>query len=300
MCTSLLLALALALPAAPARALDGDGALSLLRETLDPPPASYSGQLTVTTREGGRESTRWITVEYAPPSSYRREVLDRYGSPELITVSDGRTQWVYDRRSGRAWRGVPAGDDAGLSDPDEELDLLTDNYDVRRAATDTVAGLPCQELVVAPKRGGPPVQRLCVDGEDGLVLRRVVYDADGKESTRVRFERVDTHPSLRPEDFRLRPPAGTRVLRRRPAPDALELGEAARMTAMTPRPAAWVPPGYVFESVSLLPYRGATILHFRWSDGVDALSLFQAPPRARVRPPAGARPVPERVGGADG
>jgi hypothetical protein len=90
-----------------------------------------------------------------------------------------------------------------------------------------------------------------------------------------------------------------RVVKSRPAPDALELEEAAKATDLAPRPPAWVPPGYVFESVALLPYRGATILHFRWSDGVDALSLFQAPARVKFKAAPGGTPRPVHVGAAD-
>lgn len=290
---------ALALLAAPVGAVEEEAA-ALLRQTLDPPAVAYEGQVSVTTRGGGRDERRWLTVRFAPPRSFRRETLDRFGSPALVAASDGETEWVYDRRSGRAWRGEPADRDPALSDPDEELALLSDNYAVRLAGANTVAGRPCRELEVVPRRGGAPAQRLCVDEEEGLVLQRVTFDADGAEASRMRFERVSFRPGLRPEDFRLRLPAGTRVDQRRPAPGPLELEEAARATDMRPRPPAWLPPGYVFESVRLLPYRGATILHFRWSDGVDALSLFQAPARARLRPPAGTSPRPQTAGGARG
>lgn len=295
MSTEFALAALLALPAAGAPAED---ALALLEESMDPPAAAYEGRLEAVERRGGKEERRLVAVRYAPPHHYRRETLDRFGLPLLTVVSDGEVEWTYDRAAGTAWRGAPAERERGWADPEEERALLADNYAAALEGTEDVAGRPCRVVAVRPRRGGPPVQRLWRDAERGLVLQRVVYDADGSEASRMRYQTVTYDPPGKPSDFRFRPPAGVRVVKTRPSPDALELDEAAKATALTPRPPAWVPPGYVFESVALLPYRGATILHYRWSDGVDALSLFQAPPRVVVKPTAGGSPKPEKVGGA--
>ncbi|MBI3296796.1 MAG: hypothetical protein HYZ75_01435 [Elusimicrobia bacterium] len=297
MSTELLLA-ALVLAGAPVRA--DDGATALLEEALEPPATAYEGELSVMTARGGRRETRHLLVRFSPPDLYRRETLDALGTAELVVVSDGKTEWVHDRRSGTVWQGLPPGREHGLSDPDEERALLADNYAVRVLPDAAVAGRPCRVLEVAPRRGGPVVLRLWIDAVEGLVLQREAYEPDGTESLLVRFERVAYGAKGRAADFRFRPPAGARVVKSRPAPEALELEEAAKATDMKPRLAAWVPPGYVFESVSLLPYKGATILHYRWSDGVDVLSLFQAPARARVRPPTGGRPRKETVAGGPG
>lgn len=293
MSTELLLAVLLALPAAAQEDAD------LVSEVLEAPAVAYEGRLEVVEVLAGREERRLLAVRSLPPRSYRRETLDRFGLPELTVVSDGRTEWTYDRRVGVAWRGAPPERERAWADPEEERALFADNYAVEDEGTEAVAGRPCRVLAVRPRRGGAPVQRLWRDAEKGLTLQRVVYGPDGAEASRMRFQTVAFEPGLKAADFRFKPPAGVRVALRRPAPDALELEEAAKATDLPPRPPAWVPPGYVFESVALLPYRGATILHYRWSDGVDALSLFQAPPRVTVKPAAGGAPRPEKVGGAD-
>ena len=305
MSTELLLAGLFLLPppvaaaAAAARAPEAEDALALLDESLDPPAAAYEGRLEVVEARGGGTERRLLAVRYAPPGHYRRETLDRFGLPELTVLSDGQTEWTYDRRVGTAWRGPALERDRAWADPDEERALLADNYAVTLEGVETVAGRECRVLAVRPRRGGPPVQRLWRDADRGLVLQRVVYAPGGAEVSRMRFQTVSYETSLKAADFRFRPPAGVRVVKARPAPDALELDEAAKASDLVPRPAQWVPPGYVFESVALLPYRGATILHYRWSDGVDALSLFQAPPRVTVKPPPGGAPRKEKVGPAD-
>lgn len=300
MSTELLLALLLAVPASAAPAAETEDALALLEESLDPPAVAYEGRLEAVEKRGAKEERRLVAVRYAPPHSFRRETLDRFGVPELTVLSDGQTEWTYDRRVATAWRGAPYERERGWADPDAERALLADNYTAVLEGGEAVAGRDCRVLAVRPRRGGPPVQRLWLDAQRGLVLQRVVYDVSGEEVSRMRFQTVTYDPAPKPSEFRFRPPAGVRVVKARPAPDALELEEAAKATDLVPRPPAWVPPGYVFESVALLPYRGATILHYRWSDGVDALSLFQAPARVKVKPAPGGEPRPEMVGTAKG
>lgn len=298
--TLLAVLLAAAAPAAwAAPASDAEDALALLEESMDPPAVAYEGRLEAVERRGKKEERRLVAVRYAPPHSYRRETLDRFGVPELTVLSDGQTEWTYDRRVATAWRGAPPERERGWADPDEERALLADNYTAVLEGSEEVAGRACRVLAVRPRRGGPPVQRLWLDADRSLVLQRVVYDAGGEEISRMRFQTVTYDPAAKPSEFRFRPPAGVRVVKARPAPDALELEEAAKATDLAPRPPAWVPPGYVFESVALLPYHGATILHYRWSDGVDALSLFQASSRVKVKPAPGGEPRPEKVGTAD-
>lgn len=47
---------------------------------------------------------------------------------------------------------------------------------------------------------------------------------------------------------------------------------------MTPR---WLPAGYRFDSLVVVPYHGKKIIHYRFSRGHIGISLFQSPPRTR-------------------
>lgn len=60
------------------------------------------------------------------------------------------------------------------------------------------------------------------------------------------------------------------------------LDRARAETGLTPLTASWLPEGYSFKSLDILPYHGRKIIHYRYSDGVHVLSLFQCPPRLRL------------------
>ena len=268
MCTELALLLALA----PAFARES-GPLDVLRMTLDAPDAAYEGEITVKTRKGSQE----LLVRYSPPQRYRRQLLDELGAPVLTLVSDRSTEWVYDRRRAVVWQGKPADPDFKPLDPEEEYGLLTGNYAFRLGPEDEVAERECAVLEVRSRRDSALVQRLWVDKDYGLVLRRQSYGADGFLSNEMRFLRVALPAEDAGWDFSFRPPPGVKVEKSRIRPDPMELWEAAAVSDIEPRTPSWLPPGFVFESVDMVPYQGSSLLHFRYTDGVDALSMFQCP-----------------------
>jgi outer membrane lipoprotein-sorting protein len=278
------LALAALPPVAANAAADAE---RLLAESMLPPLEAYRGTLEVSAGDSSR--SKIVEVSEDPERGVRREIVDRLGLPLVTIVSDGETEWVYDRLRAVAWKGEPADPDLKLLDPDVELDLLMTNYEVRSAGSSRVAGRVCRALEIwtHPEPGSESrrQRRLCVDAGSGIVLERVTYDALGREASAVRFLRVEIGVALPARTFEFRPPAGVSVRANRLRPDYMELEEAATATDLSPRPPAWVPTGFVFESVNLLAYRGTTVLHYRYSDGVDALSVFQAPRGTRLKFP---------------
>ena len=261
---------------------------ALLADTLIPPLESYRGTLEVSAGSDGRSKT--VVVMSSPEGGVRREIVDRFGLPIVTIVSDGETEWIYDHARAIVWKGEPADADLKLLDPDEEMELLLENYTVRDAGVETVAERKCRAIEILTGQESPRLlRRLCVDEESGIVLQRQTFDAKGNESGSVRFLRLEMPASIPQRRFKFQPPADVSVRANRLLPDYMALEEAAAATAMTPRVPRWVPNGFVFESVNLLAYRGTTVLHYRYSDGIDALSVFQAPRGTHLRFP-GERP----------
>jgi len=269
----------------------------VFRLTLARPRSAYEGECEVQALSGGKTETRIVRVRFAPPDRYRREILDASGKTRMLVVSDGRQEWVYDVRRAAAWKGAPADPDYKLQDPDEEVALIRRNYDLRMAGTESVAGRQAAVLEVVSRRSGKPARKLWVD-EDGLVLQRRTFSEDGLESSWMKFTKVGTLPKA--VGFGFSPPDKVRVLVGRWQPDYMEIDEAEAASGVKLRLPAWLPPGYAFESVNVMPFKGASLLHTRFSDGIDALSLFQYPRDARLRLGWSrlGRPKTLRLGGA--
>ena len=66
------------------------------------------------------------------------------------------------------------------------------------------------------------------------------------------------------------------------AAQTADFDRARAETSLTPQAPAWLPAGYAYKSLDILPYHGKKIINYHFSDGVHVLSLFQCPPRLRL------------------
>lgn len=270
--------LGLLLAPVPAAAQGSAAALDLLRSSLLAPDSPYAAAVSVSAG-ASRDGSKKLRVRFSPPNRWRREFLDAEGRPGQLALSDGRVEWFYDAGQRRAWRGEAPDPEEALRGPEEELELLERNYLLALAGEEAVAGRGCR-VVELRSRAGKLLRRLWVDGERRLTLRSEQYREDGSLASAMRFESISFGPQEEPW-FRFSPPPGTAVSESRLRQDYLYPAEAGELEGLKPAPPAWLPPGYALESVSVLPAPGARLLHYRYSDGVEALSLFQGPSSAR-------------------
>ncbi|MFA6093179.1 MAG: hypothetical protein WCU88_12235 [Elusimicrobiota bacterium] len=267
---------------APAPVQDAqERAAAVLRRTFSPAREAYRADILVLVRRNGRDQEDRVRVRVLPPEGFSREVLDAQGRVRLRAVSDGKVEWVHDLSRKTAYQGAPEDADCKLLDPDEELGLLERNHALNWTASESVAGRRTDVLELRAREDSRLIRKLWVD-EAGRVLRRESYGEDGSISSSMRVESLVSLP-VGERKFDLSVPAGLRVRARDWRPDFMDLEEAAAASGRKPVLPVWLPSGFVFESVDLVPYKKASILHLRFTDGLDALSLFEYPRGARLR-----------------
>ncbi|MBI5241481.1 MAG: hypothetical protein HY926_13495 [Elusimicrobia bacterium] len=273
----LLFGLALSAPAAQA-----PDPLELLRRSQTPPLTAYAAELSVG-RPGA--AARRVAVRFSPPGLYRRETIGPAGETLQLEVEDGSAEWISVPARRKVWKGAPADPLYKRFGPDEELERLAENYELDLADGGKVAGQAAWLVTLRSRADGSLARRLWLDRASALVLRRESFRPDGSPAgtEEVRSLRWGAQsPAL----FRFSPPPGAAVVQRT-EPDYLALDEA-KASGMEPRLPAWLPPGYVFESLDVMAKGRRSVLHYRFSDGIEVLSLFQCPPRVRFD--LGARP----------
>jgi negative regulator of sigma E activity len=270
---AVLLALALPLQAkAPAR----PDPLDLLRSAAAGPRTSYSGEVSVS-RPGpdGKKTVSRMLVHFSPPNLYRRELLGRGGKLRLLVVEDGETEWVFNPNANKVWRGEQSDLLFKRFGPEEELDRLKDNYDAALAAGGRLAGRLCWKIELKLRSDGTLARRLWIDRDASLVLRSESYAPDGALLEATRFSKISFNPSAQPGLFKFSPPSGA-AIQNRAEPDFLALNEA-KTAGVEPKVPTWLPAGFVFESLDVLPKGRNKLVHYRFSDGIRAISLFQSP-----------------------
>jgi outer membrane lipoprotein-sorting protein len=249
-------------------------AIDILRQAMEPEVPAYEGRVRVGTKE--------LRVRYEPPGLYRREILDAEGKPVQVVISDGKTEWIYDKARHKVWQGEASDPDDKRLGLDEECDLLKANYDVAISSSDRVARRAVWLLSLRSHFDGALRRRLWVDQKTGLVLKSQVFAADGSLASDMEFQTaVFPKKAQSAHFFEFSPPRGAQLVKRA-EPDFMALDEAQTASGMDPRTPAWLPSGYVFESLDVLPRGGRNIIHYRYSDGVNVLSLFQCPARFKL------------------
>ena len=256
-------------------------AAELLRRSLDPSAASYEGLMRVEVFAGEIASAKQVSVRFQKPGRYRREVLDASGRPEQIAVSNGRQEWIYDRGRNKVWQGEPADPEIKRLAPDDEFDLMMENYAVSASTADPVAARACWRLELRARADGRLQRRLWVDRKTALTLASEDYRPQGGLAWSARFEKLSFPRRQKKSLFTFAPPPGAVVAKRFSA-DYLALEDAKAAAGIEPRTPDWLPPGYVFESLDILPRGGSRIIHYRFSDGVNVLSLFQCPVKVKL------------------
>jgi len=123
-------------------------------------------------------------------------------------------------------------------------------------------------------------RRLWVDRERHLVLRSESYGEGEEKLDAMTFSKVAFDPPGSSALFAFSPPEGA-VVQDRAEPDYLAL-EEARAAGLAPKVPAWLPAGFVFESLDVVEKGRRKLVHYRFSDGMRVISLFQCPAKLRL------------------
>lgn len=265
-----LLLASLAFAAAP------DG-MELLRQAADAPQRDYRSEGTLTVH-GRKKTASKIFVAAGKDGGLRREVRGPKGL-ETLVVSDGSVEWLYVPALKRAWKRPASDPFAKRFGPDEELDRLAENYEVKTRDGGEAAGGPAWLVELSPRQGGGVQRRLWLDKRSGVVVKSETLRPDGTLSAVMELDALKLGAAA--DSFSFIPPAGTAVIAGAEQ-DYLELDEAEETAGFAPRLPSSLPKGYVLESVDVIRRGKNNVVHSRFTDGLNVLSLFQAPPKTRL------------------
>jgi outer membrane lipoprotein carrier protein len=159
---------------------------------------------TVTSPDGKRTKTSSGDFEFARPDRFRFAYTRPF---EQLIVGDGHKVWIYDadlqqassRRLSQALGATPAALLAGAA--------LERDFDLQP--------LPARDglewVAAVPKVKDGAFQSLAIGFRGGDLAAVDVVDGFGQRSA-LRFGTLELNPTLRPERFQFKPPAGVEVL----------------------------------------------------------------------------------------
>ena len=259
---------------------------------------AYQGRQVTTSWRSGTASE--VQVFHLPADYRRLQYLNPVSRRGRLLVSDGRQEWQYDPHSHilRHRRLSP-----GALDDDDYLSytLLRANYVLfvdpkpRRWADRSV-------WLVTIKRPGrlTLARRLWVDSGSGLILKREHYGEDGRLAVTVAFTDIAYHPKLSPALFNLGDLSRRKGVKsvEMPSPWEAPVALSAMSGQLQGRARSWPQiGGYQLIGATKTVVSGQPLLHLRYSDGLNLVSLFELR-RTQTRRPTSVAGHPIKLGQA--
>lgn len=239
----------------------------------------------LSTYRGRKVTTYWRTGRTTAVNVFHRPVDDRriyYLSPKsqrgLLIVSDGREEWQYDPHTKElSHRRLSP----GALEEDDLLSytLLRKNYFLMVDPKPRVYAerKVCLVTIKRP-RGNTLARKFWIDTGSGLILKREIYGDDGELAVTLAFSDITYHPAPSSGVFNL---AGLSKLSgvhtvetSSPLENPIELNLVPSQLAGK----AYAPPslaGYRLVGASATAVGGKPLLHLRYSDGLNLVSLFE-------------------------
>lgn len=264
---------ALLLTAAPAAAVGADAdADRRWRSLLD-----RAAQAAEETAYAGE--SLWVTYEDGAPSVSTFFVRSS-GDGEISVADDSRIAVRLGDDGGsladheRNWFfPLPAAD---LAKAHKGLDRLADKYDVEVLSTESLLDRECTRLQIRRESDGELVERLWMDDDTGLLLRRETYNGEDELLRMVAYLKLDLEPDSR-AGGNLRATRGQRPSQERREQDVTQVDETGRAAL---RAAGWtvpdvLPGDYATEGSFVVSAGDTQPLQTVYSDGLYTVSLFE-------------------------
>ena len=273
---SLLLALVAPAPAASARSVPTMAPIDLLRASVAArKTVSYVGQVE-TVRFGSKGAVATIVkIEHRAPNLTRRW----YVAPEALygdySIESGSASYDFDRKAGRVTISHnPSADDEFARAGD--FDRVMRNYRALADGGDTVADRASDSIVLVNKFTGERAERLWIDRETHLVLKKEEYHGNGSVAAQTRFEELRYSNEIPTSLFSTAAPQGwaqvAGVDTKMPSSDIARVVKEADFAPIEPKN---LPQGYAIQSGDVATIDGVRTLHLLYSDGLRSISLFE-------------------------
>lgn len=260
-------------------------ATALLRASIAAPrTVSYVGQLETLAFGSNRSNATIVRVEHRAPDRTRRWYL----APESLygdyIVTSGNATYQFDTKHARMTVSHEAPPESAIGSDGNRLDLAMSNYRAVGAGAEIIASRPTQSVVLINRFTGERAERIWIDDETHLVLKKEAYHASGAVASQTRFEELRYTAQIPDDVFATAAPTGYATAQRpdveMPSSDLQHVLKDAGFAVQTPRD---LPQGFklIGGDVATVPAAAGAkagdvrSLHLVYSDGLRSLSLFE-------------------------
>ena len=269
---SVMLALATGVPARSAT----DTPTELLRESIEAPKTvSYVGQFETVRFSSNRAVATIVKVEHRAPAMTRRW----YVAPEVLygdyVITRGGSTYAFETKEHKLTVSQNPMLDNQVS-ASENFSRVLQNYRAVSAGNETVADRATASIVLINKYTGERVERVWIDHETHLVLKKEEYHANGSVASQSRFDALRYTNSIPDGIFSTDAPSGyTQSTGQSLATPSSDIESVLKRAGFPPIEPKNLPQGFGISSGDVTTVNGVRTLHLLYSDGLRSISLFE-------------------------
>jgi outer membrane lipoprotein-sorting protein len=252
-----------------------DGNALLQRAVVADDATSYTGTLTSVVYTSDRAQSTVVNIDHLAPSQWRIWYVapaDAYGR---LIISNETVTYQYEPSANKVYANNWSASALALGDA-LDTGRVEKNYATRVGSATSVAGRAAHILTMTSKHSGTLVERLWIDDQASLILRREIYHADGTIASKMSFDNVRTVKSLPKELFNLSIPAGMTLVPgatyATKAASDVEATSAVTFTVVRPK---FLPEGFELSHESVGTHDAVQTLQLVYDDGLRDFSLFE-------------------------
>ncbi|MBO9542116.1 hypothetical protein J7643_16130 [bacterium] len=219
----------------------------------------------------------------------RQEVVSPPRMVGELVVDNGKTRWHYSPRT-RQVDITPS--TLGMRRPLVSERLLSRNFKLEVGPRATILGRPTRIVEIVPLHPERPRQRLWMDVTTGLPLRTEHLSPKGLVLDRSEFRSIQINAPMTAEAFEFTLPSRAKVTSSvQVLASGKELDDLQVELPFSPQLPSYLPAGFEVLDVQVFERKGVRSVHWRLSDGLGMLSLFQATRESMPAKPESAREV---------
>lgn len=273
LCLAILAVTAL-MPTAVKSAATSQTPVDLLRRAMKSMVCvSYRAAESVTISNGGRKQTQKARILHSRPDNTSWTYLSTGNRVERIVVDSNRTHWQYIPRTQQLIFSPSLPTDQDFWQEASSARLLG-NYDVTNGGVSTITGRRTRLLVMTPRKNHfGPTKKLWTDAETGIVLCSKLESTDKSTIIASRISDLKIEKSISPREFATPKAKKQTVIKEHSM--TLPLPSLARQWKHPLLLSAALPNGYVLDGAKLMTRQKRDFVHLRYSDGLNAISLFE-------------------------
>lgn len=250
-------------------------ATALLKEALSPPSFSYRGRMMVTHWYGPHTKTEDVRVWFKPPNSYRWEFVNPDGHVNRVHVRAGEDEYLRVAGEPTILTGKAVKSSPKQISPDREWELLQKNYDILKVNEEAVAGRQTVIVEVSPRTNEKPKQRFWIDPQTGVILAIKRFREGGRLAVYSRFTDFQQGAEVPDDKFSTRKSSPTVTQAHGYDQEFMSLAEFERESGRKSRLPEVLPLGFEFESVDTFKVDAFNVYHYRYTDGMNIVSIFE-------------------------